>query len=99
MNTCPWRTGQGKDFKSTLRTAFIARPVISKTPLRTSTGSFLREGVALPIMECKVMMTHVLFRQVLDPPIVGGSILYITLLEKKENSSYCLQAQFYRGNM
>lgn len=43
----------GRDFKSMLRTVFTAKLVISKTPVRTSTGCVPREGRDQPTMECE----------------------------------------------
>lgn len=53
MSMFPWRVEMARDYKSMLKIAFIAKPVISRIQVRTLTGSLQREAVDLPTMECK----------------------------------------------
>lgn len=53
MNTQSWRMAVVKDYRLMLKTVFTARPVISRTPVRTSTGYVPREGRDQHTMECE----------------------------------------------
>ncbi len=53
-----WRRAMAWDYRSTHRTASTVRPVISKTPARTSTGLCLRAVVDQPTMACDFSITY-----------------------------------------
>lgn len=53
MNMWSWRMAVVKDYRSMLKTVFTVKPVISRTPVRTSTGCVPREGKDQPTMECE----------------------------------------------
>lgn len=50
-----------KDYRLMLKTVFTVRPVISRTPVRTSTGYAPREGRDQHTMECEQSghLTHI----------------------------------------
>lgn len=53
MNMSSWRMAVVKDYRSMLKTVFTVKPVISRTPVRTSTGCVPREGRDQHTMECE----------------------------------------------
>lgn len=53
MNTLSWRMAVVKDYRLMLKTVFTVKPVISRTPVRTSTGCVPREGRDQHTMECE----------------------------------------------
>lgn len=53
MNMWSWRMAVVKDYRSMLKTVFTVKPVISRTPVRISTGCVPREGRDQHTMECE----------------------------------------------